>query len=131
MTVLIDTNAFSELLRGNKFILEYLDKSDSVIMTIIVVAELLAGFKVGSKEKENKIILQDLLSHPKVIVANASLKTASIFSEIKHYLKLNGKPIPINDIWIAAHALEFEATLVTFDKHFKEIPNINLWDKLL
>lgn len=131
MTVLIDTNAFSELLRGDKNILECLDKSESVIMPVIVVAELLTGFKGGSKEKENNELLQAFISHPKVKVGNVSLKTASIFSEIKHFLKLNGKPIPINDIWIAAHSFEFEATLVTHDKHFKEIPRIKICDKLI
>jgi tRNA(fMet)-specific endonuclease VapC len=131
MKVLIDTNAFSEVLRGNNLVLEWLETSEFVLMSVIVVAELLTGFKGGSKEKENTDILKAFISNPKVKVVNATLKTASKFSEIKHYLKMNGKPIPINDIWIAAQSFEFEATLVTFDKHFKEIPEINLWDKVL
>jgi len=128
MRILLDTNAYSELLRGNDLVLEWLENSEIIILSIIVIAELLTGFKGGTKEKKNNAILQDFATHPKVQIVNASLKTAQIFSEIKHYLKLNGKPMPINDIWIASQSIEFDAKLISFDKHFKEIPKLDIWE---
>ena len=128
MNVLLDTNAYSALLRGNEKVLELLELSDTVYMSIIVIAELLSGFKGGNKEKCNYDMLNEFISNPKVKIINASIKTASIFSEIKHFLKQKGAPIPINDIWIAAHSYEYQATLLTFDNHFKEIPKISIWD---
>ncbi|MGA2298413.1 MAG: PIN domain-containing protein, partial [FCB group bacterium] len=113
MRILLDTNAYSELLRGNDLVLEWLENSEIIILSIIVIAELLTGFKGGTKEKKNNAILQDFATHPKVQIVNASLKTAQIFSEIKHYLKLNGKPMPINDIWIASQSIEFDAKLIS------------------
>jgi len=99
-------------------------------MSIIVVAELLTGFKGGTKEKENIKLLNEFLTNPKVSTINATIKTATIFSEIKHYLWKKGFPIPINDVWVAAQAYEYDAELITFDKHFKNIPKLKLWSGL-
>ena len=127
MKVLLDTNAYSDLLRGNDLVFQRIEKSGKIFMSIIVIAELLSGFKGGAKEKQNIRILNDFISNPKVVTIDATIKTAAIFSEIKHYLKIKGTPIPINDIWIAAHAYEHKAELITFDIHFKNIPKISVW----
>jgi tRNA(fMet)-specific endonuclease VapC len=50
--------------------------------------------------------------------------------EIKHALRKAGTPLPINDVWVAAHAVETGSVLVTFDAHFKEIKGLRLWDAL-
>jgi len=126
--ILLDTNAYVELLSGNKSVLKHLETSACIYMSIFVIAELFTGFKTGSKEKENLSVLNNFLSNPKIKIINATIKTSSIFSEIKHYLKTIGKPIPINDVWIASHAFEYNSKLVTFDKHFQFIPKIEIWD---
>jgi tRNA(fMet)-specific endonuclease VapC len=127
MKVLLDTNAYSDLLRGNSLIADLLDNSETIFMSVIVIAELLTGFKGGFKEKKNIEILNEFLINPNVITIDVSIKTASIFSDIKHFLKEQGKPLPINDIWIAAHSYEFQTTLITYDKHFEVIPKIDIW----
>jgi tRNA(fMet)-specific endonuclease VapC len=91
---------------------------------------LYAGFKGGNREKENRTILGTFLKKPSVLALNTSIETAELFGNVKNILKLAGRPIPINDVWIAAHALEHGAVLVTLDKHFSTIPGLRLWDTL-
>jgi tRNA(fMet)-specific endonuclease VapC len=130
MKVILDTNAYSGLLRGNSEVLEWLESSETVFMSVFVLAELLYGFKGGNKEKHNNEILNGFMSNPKITTIDATLRTSTIFSEIKYFLKKQGAQIPINDIWIAAHTYESGATLITFDNHFKGIPKIKVWDNL-
>jgi len=56
------------------------------------------------------------------------METAEIFASIKKDLRTTGKPVPINDVWIAAHALETGSVRVTFDRHFSSAPGLRLWD---
>ncbi|HES59885.1 MAG: PIN domain-containing protein [Calditrichaceae bacterium] len=65
-----------------------------------------------------------------VQILAATNETSEIFGIIKSELKKQGKPIPINDVWIAAHVLETGSVLITYDKHFFQIPGIRLWDIL-
>ncbi len=126
--ILLDTDAYSNLLRGDHNVLDSLSKADIVYMSIFVIAELYTGFKGGSKEKENKNIMQAFIDKPTVSIIEGSLETSEIFSEIKHILKLSGNPLPINDIWIASHVKETGAVLVTYDEHYKLIPGLRLWE---
>jgi tRNA(fMet)-specific endonuclease VapC len=99
-------------------------------MSIFVLAELYTGFKGGSKETENKYILERFLSRPTVRTIPATRETAEIFAGVKHGLRKAGTPLPINDVWIAAHAIESGSVLITFDSHFKDISGLRLWDTL-
>ena len=57
----------------------------------------------------------------------ASEDTAEMFGTVKDALRRQGTPLPINDVWIAAHALEAGATLVSFDRHFERVPGLRRW----
>ena len=59
----------------------------------------------------------------------ATRETSEIFGTIKDRIKKNGTPIPINDVWIAAHVTESGAHLLTYDSHFAQVPGILLWQK--
>ncbi len=65
---------------------------------------------------------------PTVQIATASQETSEEFGEVKHRLRAAGTPIPINDVWIAAHALELGAVVVTYDAHFHRVAGLRLWD---
>ncbi|MCX6569073.1 MAG: PIN domain-containing protein [Candidatus Aminicenantes bacterium] len=58
------------------------------------------------------------------------LSCLAYFGLIKAALKRSGQPIPLNDVWIAAHALETGAVLVTYDTHFTAVPGLRTWDEL-
>jgi tRNA(fMet)-specific endonuclease VapC len=61
---------------------------------------------------------------------NATAETAEVFGQVKSSLRKSGTPLPINDVWIAAHALETGSVVVTYDVHFKSIPGLRLWERV-
>ena len=61
---------------------------------------------------------------------DVSQETAEIYSDIKMALKKKGTPIPLNDVWIAAHTVETGAKLITYDSHFLKVPGLRVWEKL-
>ncbi len=128
--ILLDTNAYVRFLRGDEKVMAYLAQADSVSMSVFVLGELYAGFKAGGKERNNRQILERFLLKPTVTVLEATMETADIFGPIIASLKKSGYPIPINDVWIAAHALETGSILVTYDDHFAVIPGLRLWDEI-
>jgi tRNA(fMet)-specific endonuclease VapC len=128
--VLLDTNAYIGYLRGDERLLPYLGQAEIVYMSVFVMGELYAGFRAGKREKENKQILERFLIKSTVSVLEASKDTAEIFGMVKDSLKRNGHPIPLNDVWIGAHALETGSVLLTYDRHFAFIPGLRLWDEV-
>jgi len=126
--ILIDTSAYSSLLRGSTEVLEALERADLVYLSIFVLAELYVGFKGGSKEAANKRLLGRFLARPTVRILHATEETADVFAVIKCALKQAGTPIPLNDVWIAAHAVETGSVLITFDSHFTKVSGLRLWD---
>jgi len=128
--ILLDTNAFTRFLAGDEKVLSYLGGAEKVFMSVFVLGELFAGFKAGGKERQNKQVLERFLQKSTVNVLEASKDTAEIFGLIKDGLRKSGNPIPVNDIWIAAHAFETGSVLITYDSHFLSIPGLRIWDEL-
>ena len=117
--ILLDTNAYTAILRDQgETVLNAIDYSENIFFSAVVIGELHAGFRGGSRFKRNYNILKEFLSDPAVITADITEETAEIFVEIKNNLKKNGTPIPQNDIWIASQCIEHGAVLITFDGHF-------------
>ena len=126
--ILIDTNAYTSFLAGDTHVLDILGGTDIVYMSVIVLGELYAGFRGGSREKENKSTLVEFLSKPTIKILNVTSNTAEVFGVVKNNLKSAGTPIPISDVWIASHGIETGAMVVTYDSHFKYVPGLILWD---
>jgi len=125
--IILDTNGYTSYLGGDQNILKALASAQITFMSIFVLGELYAGFKGGNHEKENIRILRTFLKKPTVTTLNASNETAEVFGMVKTSLRQAGTPIPINDVWIASHALEIGAVVVTYDKHFAMVPGLRLW----
>ena len=128
--ILLDTNAYTRLLTGDESVLETIAGAATVYMSVFVLGELFAGFSGGSKEKENREILNRFLMKPTVKILNATVETAEVFRLVKNNLKNAGAPIPINNAWIAAHAIETGSAIVTYDAHFRNVPGLRLWPEL-
>ena len=128
MKVLLDTNALSALWSGDERVLEALGQAECVFMSIIVLGELFAGFRGGTRIKENRVRLEGFLAKPTVRTLELSTETAEVYGQIKDALKRAGTPIPINDIWLSAQAIEIGSVLITFDRHFGNVRGIRLWD---
>jgi len=129
-SVVLDTNAYIKFLTGDEKVLGAMGKADTVYMSVIVLGELYAGFKGGSKEHKNKLILEKFLQKSTVKILDITHETSEVFGQIKNTLKTRGTPLPINDIWIASNAVETGSVIVTYDNHFKKITGIRLWDEL-
>ena len=125
--IILDTNGYTSYLGGDQNILNALAGAQITFMSIFVLGELYAGFKGGNREKENIRILRTFLKKPTVTLLNASNETAEVFGMVETSLRQAGTPIPINDVWIASHALEIGAVVVTYDKHFAMVPGLRLW----
>ena len=125
--ILLDTNCYSAYLTGDERVLNVLVEAESVYMSIFVLGELFAGFRGGSKMQQNLDYLKRFLAKKTVKILDATMETAEIFGDLKEKLKKNGSPIPINDVWIAAHALETSSVLITYDAHFQNITGLRRW----
>jgi tRNA(fMet)-specific endonuclease VapC len=128
--IILDTNAYTRLLTGEEDVLDVIGTAETVYMSIFVLGELYAGFAGGIKERGNRDTLNRFLLKPSVKILNATSETAEVFGVLKQDLKKAGTPLPINDVWIAAHALETGSTLITYDGHFKKIAGMRRWDKV-
>lgn len=122
--LLIDTNAYAALLRGDGRVADELARSEAVLLSPIVVGELYDGFLNGPRQKENREILERFRAKPRTHCVPITDATAEWFAEIKRMLRAKGKPIPTNDMWIAASCLEHGAHLLSFDAHFGEIDGL-------
>lgn len=127
--VLLDTNVYTRFLAGEPLIIDELAAPDVIFFSVIVMGELFAGFKHGSKEKENRKNLETFLAKPIVEVVNISQETAEIYGQLFATLYKAGTPIPTNDMWVAAQAIETGAKLLSFDSHFSKVPGIRIWNR--
>ncbi len=128
--ILLDTNCYAGLLNGDEKVLNAIGKAETVYLSVIVIGELLAGFKGGNREQNNKRFLEMFVSKSKVEILEVNIETSEVYAETKNMLKKSGKPIPINDLWIASQAIENGIVVVTYDKHFQVIPGLRTWDEL-
>jgi tRNA(fMet)-specific endonuclease VapC len=124
MRILLDTNAYSALMRGVSEVAERVRRADRVLLSPIVIGELLYGFRNGSRNAENTLQLDAFLESPFVELLTVTRVTADRFAGIASGLKRKGRPIPVNDIWIAAQALETGADLLSSDRHFGEVDGL-------
>ncbi|MEW6221245.1 MAG: type II toxin-antitoxin system VapC family toxin, partial [Thermodesulfobacteriota bacterium] len=114
----------SGLLRGRHEITLVLDAADEVYLPAVVIGELLAGFKRGNAEQRNKEILARFLAVSKVATVALDEETAERYAVILDFLRRQGSPIPTNDLWIAAVAMQHGLVLVTADRHFSSVPQV-------
>ena len=124
MRVAIDTNRLTDLLRGDARLAERLGACDEVWVPLIVLGEIKAGFHGGTQRHRNEALLQHFLAKATVAVLLPGRETAEHYARIFVQLKRAGTPVPDNDLWIAALALEHDLTLITRDRHFARIPQL-------
>ena len=119
--IALDTNTYAGFKRGDQACLEVIQQADRLLLCTTVIAELLAGFACGAQEARNRKELRLFLDSPRVAVCASTIATADAYALIYRQLRRAGKPIPTNDIWIAASCQEHGAVLFSFDQHFEAI----------
>jgi len=122
--VAIDTNRLTDLLRGDSELALRLGACDEVWVPLPVFGEIMAGFYGGTQQPRNENLLRRFMTRATVGVLLPDQDTAERYAHLFVQLKRAGTPIPDNDLWIAALALENDLVLITRDRHFERIPQL-------
>ena len=128
MNLLLDTNAYTALMKGQAEVVAKVKRAQGIYLSAIVAGELAFGFRNGNRFEQNQARLATFLANPYVRFLPVTQVTADRFGRVASGLKQKGTPIPTSDIWIAAHAFETGAELVTFDKHFGQVAGLVIAD---
>ena len=121
---LLDTNIVIALFANEAVTIDHLKDAEEVFIPSIVIGELYYGARKSSRAKENLARIDEFAKDN--VILNCDLETARSYSQVKFELKEKGRPIPENDIWIAALALQHKLTLISRDKHFTEVDRLTV-----
>ena len=122
--ILLDTNAYSAFKLAKAEIVTVIKHAEIIAMSPVVLGELLGGFARGTKSIKNRQELQEFLASSRVKFYPITEDTANFYSKIYAALINKGKPIPTNDLWIAAQAMENGCGLCSYDSHFTFIEGL-------
>lgn len=121
---MLDTSAYVGFKRNAVEAVEIIVKAELIVFSPVVMGELMFGFRNGTRFKENMDDLDRFLKHEAVDLVPIGKITSDRYSRIAVNLRKQGTPIPTNDIWIAAQAMEQGAELITSDQHFDKISGL-------
>jgi tRNA(fMet)-specific endonuclease VapC len=124
MKLLLDTSAYSWFMRFHPAITESVAEAQIVGLSATVLGELKSGFRCGSRQAENEQRLGFFVAEPRVVLYSIDAVTAERYAVIRDFLRRNGMPLPPNDVWIAATAMQYGLKLITTDRHFLRLPQI-------
>ena len=124
MNVLLDTNFYSAFCKGDENAVRVIQRARRILLPFAVLAKLRAGFLCGTKARKNESSLTLFLNSERVSVLYPDENTTHQFAAVFAQLRLLGKPIPTNDIWIAALAIQHDLILCSNDRHFDLLPQI-------
>jgi tRNA(fMet)-specific endonuclease VapC len=120
--ILLDTNIVTAWLKGEQIIAEKIDKAKEVYLPVTVIGELFYGALYSTRVQKNIADIERLIKQYNVLLIDEGV--AATYGRLKAELRKKGKPIPENDIWIAAIAVHNNLSLATRDKHFREIKEV-------
>jgi tRNA(fMet)-specific endonuclease VapC len=121
---ILDTNIVTAWLKGEEAIADKIDRAVGIYIPVTVIGELYYGAMYSARVQKNISSIQRLLANYNVLLIDDVVAFA--YGKIKSDLRKKGKPIPENDIWIAAIAFANKIAIVTRDKHFKEIEGLSI-----
>ena len=121
MRIVLDTNGYSALANGNAQVAEILESVEEVVVPAAVVGELTYGFLKGTRSSANEAALNRFFEQDGVSFQPVTRNIAERYGYVKAALRKRGTPIPENDIWIAATALETGCRLLSYDGHFDKV----------
>lgn len=119
---LLDTNIVIAFFANESLIVQAVNQVEQVSVPSIVLGELYFGALRSGRVVTNLARIEALTQHTAIVPCDDD--TAKHYGRIKHELQLRGRPLPENDIWIAAVALQHGLTLVSRDRHFEEITGL-------
>ncbi len=124
MRIALDTNRYVDFAKGEEVAVSRLRQASRIFVPLIMLAELRAGFACGKQSEENERNLVRFLNSPRVAILYPDDNTTHHYARLFLQLKRQGTPIPTNDVWIAALAVQHELLLFTRDNHFAHLAQI-------
>lgn len=123
-SIALDTNIAVDVLNGKTAVLELLQQFDTIYLPVTVSGELLFGAKNSANRPRNEARYQAFINSCALLDTNALV--AETYAEVRLALKVKGRPIPENDIWIAALCMVHEVALLSHDRHFEYVEGLEL-----
>ena len=120
---LLDTNMVIALFAHNDAVLAKLRSAGETFVSSVVVGELYYGARKSANPVPNVARIDEFAAS--VTVLGTDLETARRYGEIKTTLQVKGRPIPENDLWIAATCRQHDLVLATRDEHFEEVAELS------
>lgn len=121
---LLDTNIVIALNKNDLNVAQNIRSAEFVAISVTIAGELLYGARRSAQQSQNLQQLESLFQN--IAVLNCDLETARQYAQIKEVLRRKGRPIPENDIWIAALASQYGLTVATRDSDFSAIPSLDI-----
>ena len=121
---LLDTNIIIALFADEAVVKNNLAQANEVFIPNVVIGELYYGARKSGRIQANLARVDELVANSTVLGCDA--ETARQYGEVKNELRLKGRPLPENDVWIAALALQYDLILVTRDAHFQEVKSLQI-----
>ena len=121
---LLDTNIVIALLEGEREVVSKLERASDVFIPVVVMGELLFGAARSGRPAENAAKVERLAAGQSILPCD--LDVARVYGGVKQRLREKGRPIPENDVWIAATAIRHELLLVTRDQHFGDVEGLTV-----
>ena len=121
---MLDSDAYSILMRGNQRVGDIVRSAEEIVVPAVVVGELMYAFRQGQRTEQHVDQLRSFLERPYVSFVPAGPVTADRYARIMDSLRARGIQVPTNRVWVAAHAMETGADLVSADRHYGHIEQI-------
>jgi predicted nucleic acid-binding protein len=125
LDIVLDTSAYSHFRNNHREVVDVLARAERVYVPVIVLGELDAAFRIGARTADNRARLAEFLDEEFVDTVPLSREIAVRYGEVFAALRAAGTPIPINDVWIAATALQLASQLLTFDRDFERVGDLD------
>ncbi len=124
MNVALDTNAYSDFMRGDGDRVRVVRAARTIALPLVVLGELRAGFDAGNRESTNAANLRRFLACPRVSILFPDEQTTHHYAQLHFQLRAKGAAIPTNDLWIASLVVQHDLILCTSDDHFRQLPQV-------
>jgi tRNA(fMet)-specific endonuclease VapC len=124
MRILVDSNCYQSFCEGEPQAVNVIRRAAEIMIPFIVLGELRAGFACGTRSYKNEQTLTRFLNSPRVKQLFADEDTTHQYARLFKQLRKQGTPIPTNDLWTAALALQHDLLLFTRDNHFDNLPQL-------
>ena len=124
MRIIVDTNRYRDFCAGDPKAVECFREASRIYLPVVTLAELRAGFLCGTRSAENERALAKFITRPRVRVLLPDEETTHHYARVFTLLRQQGTPIPTNDMWIAALAIQHNLLLFSRDAHYDYLPQL-------